>query len=115
MITVGSFVTLKKAKAHPMIPFKPGEVLRVLRVGKFKSEKKRIAVETVDQRYGTELFTSHLRQLDMFEYNGELKPFAFWAERIGITVSAFKDRIRYGWSMDEIIRTAKGQSPKAAP
>ncbi len=114
MITPGCFVTLRDGKESPLIPFKSGEVLRVVRVGKFKSERKRIAVETIDQSRGTELFAAHLRPLDMFEYNGELRSMDFWANRIGITVAAFKDRIKYGWTKDEIILTPKGSRPASA-
>jgi len=108
-----SIVTLKEKKAHPLIPFKPGEPLRVVRVSKYKTDKKRVTVESMDQKNACELFPSHLRLVDILEVDGVLRPMEAWARDCGITVGALKERIKYGWSNKDAATLPKGKKPAA--
>jgi hypothetical protein len=113
MIDKGDIVTVKEKKAHELIPFKPGEPLRVVYVSKFKTDKKRILVEALDQSRQCEVFPSHLRQVDMLEVNGELRTMESWASDCGIKVAALKERLKYGWSKNDAVTLAKGKKPAA--
>ena len=113
MVRAGSIVTIKEKKAHEIIPFKPGEPLRVVYVQKYKTEKKRVCVESMDQTRQCEVFPSHVRKVDMLEVDGRLRTMEAWATDCGIKVSSLKERLKYGWSTKDAVTLPKGRKPTA--
>lgn len=112
MIRPGDIVTLKEAKRHQLIPFEPGEQLRVVRVSKWKDEKKRVFCESIDQKRCFELYPSQVRMLDMLEVDGKLRSMESWAKDIGIKVAALKDRLKYGWPARDAVKLPRGTRMK---
>jgi len=112
LIREGTIVTVRDGKAHPLCPFKPGDVLRVVsRVG-IRGLRDRCDCEHTKTGAAFSLWVGQLRTLDYLEVDGELKSLEQWAAPLGIGVAAMKGRLKYGWSDRDAVTLKKGTRPK---